>query len=352
LNDIYHLPFDDNSVDLVLSGQMLEHCPHFWLVFNEIFRILKPNGMAFIIAPSSGPVHRYPVDCYRFYPDSYQALAEWSGLRLVQSWKDERGPWRDLVGVFQKGRHVHPVHHHKSVKTNVNYQFELNDNPEAEIQVGTRDYLEVLKDLHALIKPKLYFEIGVRKGKSLALAKCRTIAIEPDLHPDFLAGENVELHQCTSDDYFFFRGENLSGDSIDLAFIDGMHLAENVFRDFMNIEKRMSVNGVIVLDDVLPNHPIQAERNRCSRVWAGDVWRFAEFLIINRPDLKLFWLNTRPAGLLIITNLNPDERSLWNNYNKLMRKFSETTDTPPPVEILTRQNAIAPTLENLEKIIG
>ena len=103
LTDVYHLPFEDNSIDIVMSGQMLEHCGHFWRVFTEVSRVLKPEGLAFMIAPSSGPVHRYPVDCYRFYPDSYQALAEWSGLRLVQCWTDERGPWHDIVGSFKKG---------------------------------------------------------------------------------------------------------------------------------------------------------------------------------------------------------------------------------------------------------
>ena len=103
LDDPYTLPLPDNSVDIVISGQMLEHCAQFWRLFTDIARILKPGGMVFIIAPSAGPMHRYPVDCYRFYPDAYLALAEWSRLRLVDCWLDERGPWRDLVGVFQKG---------------------------------------------------------------------------------------------------------------------------------------------------------------------------------------------------------------------------------------------------------
>jgi SAM-dependent methyltransferase len=110
LDDPYVLPLPEKSVDLVISGQMLEHCPQFWRVFSEIARILKPEGVLFMIAPSAGPIHLYPVDCYRFYPDAYQALADWSGLRLEDCWMDERGPWRDLVGVFQKGglRSVQP----------------------------------------------------------------------------------------------------------------------------------------------------------------------------------------------------------------------------------------------------
>jgi SAM-dependent methyltransferase len=75
LADPYRLPFADASIDLVVSGQMLEHCPNFWRVFTEISRVLKTEGLAFIIAPSAGPIHRYPVDCYRFYPDSYCKFA-------------------------------------------------------------------------------------------------------------------------------------------------------------------------------------------------------------------------------------------------------------------------------------
>jgi SAM-dependent methyltransferase len=110
LDSPYAIPWEDASADVVLSGQMLEHCAQFWRVFTEIARILKPGGLAFVIAPSAGPIHRYPVDCYRFYPDAYQALADWSGMRLVQSWLDEREPWHDLVGVFQKGGTLEAVH--------------------------------------------------------------------------------------------------------------------------------------------------------------------------------------------------------------------------------------------------
>ena len=38
---------------------------------------------------------------------------------------------------------------------------------------------ELLKHLHALVQPRNYLEIGVRKGASLALSRARTIAIDP-----------------------------------------------------------------------------------------------------------------------------------------------------------------------------
>ncbi|MDE2561116.1 MAG: class I SAM-dependent methyltransferase [Sphingomonadales bacterium] len=145
LEDVYHLPFADGSVDVVLTGQMLEHCAHFWKVFNGIARVLKPEGLAIVIAPSSGPVHRYPVDCYRFYPDSYQALADWSGLRLVQAWTDERGPWCDLIGIFQKGGDLAPVSAPRPLAMAMNERQDRHPDPAVEKVRGARPYLDVLR---------------------------------------------------------------------------------------------------------------------------------------------------------------------------------------------------------------
>src|SRR5215207_5520784 len=67
----------DASADVVACSQVLEHTEFFWITVLEIGRVLKPNGLAFIVAPGSGPLHRYPVDCWRFYDDGLPALARW-----------------------------------------------------------------------------------------------------------------------------------------------------------------------------------------------------------------------------------------------------------------------------------
>lgn len=353
LEDVYRLPFEDRSVDLVLSGQMLEHSGQFWRVFNEMSRILKPGGLAFVIAPSAGPVHRYPVDCYRFYPDSYQALGEWSALRLIQSWTDDRGPWCDIVGIFQKGDGVAPVQEPRQYAIAANSHQTPHADPAAEVVSGARSYLEVLGELHGLINPRTYLEIGVRRGSSLALATGPAIAIDPEPHPDFVPDRpNLRFYRCTSDDFFFFHAPHLAPASIDLAFIDGMHLAENVYRDFINVERLMHPDGVIVIDDVLPNHQIQASRERQSQVWTGDVWRFAEFLAQKRPDLHLTWLNTAPSGLLVISRLDPGNTLLRSEYNPLMRTLASEAGAPVPDHLLTRANATAPTIENLRAAVN
>jgi len=72
--------------------------------------VLAPGGLACIIAPSRGPEHRYPLDCWRFYPDAFRALARWSGLALVSvatDWGSEgldvdSALWGDTCAVLRK----------------------------------------------------------------------------------------------------------------------------------------------------------------------------------------------------------------------------------------------------------
>jgi SAM-dependent methyltransferase len=110
LESPYTLPLPDDAIDLVISGQAFEHVEFFWEAFKEIVRVLKPNGLAFIIAPSRGPEHRYPVDCWRFYPDGFRALAKYAGVHCLAASTDwintpqgRTSQWGDTVGVFCKG---------------------------------------------------------------------------------------------------------------------------------------------------------------------------------------------------------------------------------------------------------
>jgi SAM-dependent methyltransferase len=109
LDSPYRLPFKSHSVDVIVSGQAFEHIEFFWLTWLEMTRVLKPGGLIFLVAPSRGPEHRYPQDCWRFYPDGYRALASFGGLELVSAHTDWEphadefsAPWGDTVGVFRQ----------------------------------------------------------------------------------------------------------------------------------------------------------------------------------------------------------------------------------------------------------
>ena len=106
------LPFEDGSVDLIVSTSCFEHDPCFWLTFKEMTRIIKPSGYIYINAPTTGPYHTYPVDNWRFYSDAGQALAYWSGkqisnetiypVKVVETFNVLGDVWNDFVCVWQR----------------------------------------------------------------------------------------------------------------------------------------------------------------------------------------------------------------------------------------------------------
>lgn len=111
LSSPYKLPLASHSADVIVSGQAFEHIEYFWLTWLEMARVLKPGGMIFLLAPSRGYEHRHPQDCWRFYPDSYLALANYAGMKLLEvetDWEPhpdpDSAPWGDTVGVFLQPR--------------------------------------------------------------------------------------------------------------------------------------------------------------------------------------------------------------------------------------------------------
>lgn len=340
LDDPYRLPFADNSVDVVLSGQMLEHCEFFWLSFAEMMRIVKPTGHLILIAPSAGPIHRYPVDCYRFYPDAYYALAKYANCKALDVWLDERGPWRDLVGVFAK--HALPVRKPEAISETVAAFDPVHSPPgtaEEESMAGERPYLDVLSDLHEAISPLLYVEIGIRHGRSLSLAKGKAMGIDPAPELKFDISPQTDIFTVPSDQFFRDEATAKLATGVDMAFIDGMHLFEYALRDFMNIERLATPDTLVIIDDIFPNHPAQATRTRSTRVWTGDVWKLQACLTELRPDLLVLPLNTHPSGLLLVAGLNPANRVLWDQYNPTVRRFKEME---VPASVIHREQAIAP----------
>ena len=103
------LPIASNSVDVVVSSSAFEHDACFWDTFLELVRILRPGGLLYVNAPSNYAFHRYPLDCWRFYPDAGVALVRWAARRgqpidLVESFValPRQEGWADFVAIFWK----------------------------------------------------------------------------------------------------------------------------------------------------------------------------------------------------------------------------------------------------------
>jgi SAM-dependent methyltransferase len=109
LANAYKYPFRSNKFDVVISGQAFEHIEYFWIAMVEMARVTKVGGILIVIAPSRGPEHRHPQDCWRFYPDGYRALAKFADLELIDHKVDwdkhpdgDSAQWGDCVGIFEK----------------------------------------------------------------------------------------------------------------------------------------------------------------------------------------------------------------------------------------------------------
>jgi SAM-dependent methyltransferase len=124
LTDPYKLPLEDESVDVCVSSSCLEHSEFFWLTFLEMVRILKPDGVLYFSAPSNSQFHRYPVDCWRFYPDSGRALQNWAqrnghDVLLLESFTglQDWELWNDFVAVFVKDRRFGSAYSKRIIET-------------------------------------------------------------------------------------------------------------------------------------------------------------------------------------------------------------------------------------------
>ena len=129
----------------------------------------------------------------------------------------------------------------------------IGTRSEAVPLLGGPRHEEILSALHAYLKPRTYFEIGVERGETLKLACCPSIGIDPNMKINHQAiGEKPAclLYRMASDRFFeTYDPEALLGAKIDFAFLDGMHLFEFLLRDFINVERHCRRNSLIALHD-------------------------------------------------------------------------------------------------------
>jgi hypothetical protein len=210
--------------------------------------------------------------------------------------------------------------------------------------VAAVHYLEFLAGLHERLAPPAYLEIGVRHGDSLALARGRAVGIDPEFELQVELGGNVQLFRETSDEYFARPDplEPFGGEPVDLAFIDGMHLAEFVVRDFANVERAAAWHSVVVFDDILPRSAGEAARERRTRAWTGDVFKVLDVLAGRRPDLTFMRVDTEPTGLGVVLGLDPLEPALRDDYDAIVAELVVPDPQDVPADVIERAGTVAP----------
>ena len=102
LEDSAHLTHSDNSFDTVLCNQALEHIAEPEKTMKEIFRVLKPGGIAIATVPFLFPEHKDPMDFRRYTRDGFaQAFAN-AGFVIVEC-KSYGGVWSVIAEFIRMG---------------------------------------------------------------------------------------------------------------------------------------------------------------------------------------------------------------------------------------------------------
>jgi len=185
--------------------------------------------------------------------------------------------------------------------------------------------------LNALIEKynlKSYLEIGVQSTQQNfdKIKAPLRIGVDPDVK------DNPVVFDMGSDEFFDGMDKWTNITEWDLIFIDGLHTADQVKRDFENSLRCLSDNGFILIHDVLPENEVGAMVPRETKQWWGDVYKWAmtigkykgvAFKTFNIDNgCMLVWKGEQHPPVTLQMETAPD----FNDYLILGRKLMNVVD--------------------------
>ena len=186
------------------------------------------------------------------------------------------------------------------------------------------NHTQLLNALIEKYKLRSYLEIGVQNpANNFDKVKCEyKQGVDPETKYD-------NVFKMTSDTMF----QLFPQPAFDLIFIDGLHHADQVKRDFENSLRCLSDNGFIVIHDVLPENEAGTKVPRETKQWWGDVYKWAMTVSQEYPDVDFKTFNIDNGCMLVwkgntvkpvpgISGVND-----WNKYKEYGRELMNVTST-------------------------
>lgn len=162
---------------------------------------------------------------------------------------------------------------------------------------------------------KSYLEIGISNpANNFDKIKCD---YKMGVDPEVKGYKNI--YTGTSDD--FFNNDKFSG-HWGIIFLDGLHHADQVKRDFDNSLRCLNDGGFIVIHDTLPENEEGTLVPRQVKRWWGSVYKFAMSLG-NYNDLHWITLNMDEGCTIVWKSENPkintpvDMPITWDLYKQI-----------------------------------
>jgi len=165
-----------------------------------------------------------------------------------------------------------------------------------------------------------YLEIGLQSGicrDNIQIPNKNKTTVDPDER------SNNPTHNMTSDEFF-----EQNDKTFDVIFIDGLHHAEQVFKDIENALEVLNEGGTIFCHDMLPIEEVQAKVPRETQVWNGDCWKAWYKLKGTRDDLDMFVIERdwgvgviKKGSQEVVKELDiPMSEMTWSFYMEHKRK--------------------------------
>lgn len=198
----------------------------------------------------------------------------------------------------------------KGYNANLEQQYaECNAANEAMSQRSHARY-HIINALLQNTKQKRYLEVGVRNLED------NFDRIEADfkvcVDPGYEADVNHATFPMTSDEFFdqlLNRKLQVEHQEFDVIFLDGLHVADQLYRDIRNALKIVAATGYIVLHDCNPptlHHSRENFRDQspATNYWNGTCWK-AYQRIRTETDKRCFVVDV-DWGVGVIANHSED----------------------------------------------
>jgi len=117
VGDVEQLPQLDGSVGTVLAICTFEHVRRFWKGFEEIHRVLRPDGALLVACPFYFYIHDHPSDYWRFTPSALEVLLEPYASQIVGWHGPPKRPANVWALAFREGRPPITQQEHERYRT-------------------------------------------------------------------------------------------------------------------------------------------------------------------------------------------------------------------------------------------
>jgi SAM-dependent methyltransferase len=96
------IPLEDDSADIAILSNVLEHVYDFQTLLKEIHRVLCPGGSILIVVPFMIKLHQQPYDFFRYTRHALECIGNEAGFADIQV--DELGNFFDVWDIDQRIR--------------------------------------------------------------------------------------------------------------------------------------------------------------------------------------------------------------------------------------------------------